>query len=313
MMFRIPTITKNLLIINLIAFLATVVLELRGIDLKDIGGLHFFMASDFHLYQLVTYLFLHANFMHILSNMFGLWMFGCVIENVWGPKKFLFYYITCGIGAGLLQEIAQLGSFYMTITAQDPSVSFGEIFAIGQQLSHQLNAWTTIGASGAVYAVILAFGMSIPNERLFIIPFPFPIKAKWFVLFYVAIEFFSALGSSGDGVAHTAHLGGMLFGFLMIRYWNRHPSSGFDRGRGQQFFENLKRNFEQRQRQHQQNNNSHMHAERGSSKEDDREFNARKRQNQEEIDAILDKIRKSGYDSLTKEEKKKLFDASNQR
>ena len=313
MMFRIPTITKNLLIINLIAFLATIVLELRGIDLKDIGGLHFFMASDFHLYQLVTYLFLHANFMHILSNMFGLWMFGCVIENVWGPKKFLFYYISCGIGAGLLQEIAQLGSFYMTITAQDPSVSFGEIFAIGQQLSHQLNAWTTIGASGAVYAVILAFGMSFPNERLFIIPFPFPIKAKWFVLFYVAIEFFSALGSSGDGVAHTAHLGGMLFGFLMIRYWNRHPSSGFDRGRGQQFFENLKRNFEQRQRQHQQNNNNHMHAERGSSKEDDREFNARKRQNQEEIDAILDKIRKSGYDSLTKEEKKMLFDASNQR
>ena len=313
MMFRIPTITKNLLIINLIAFLATSILELRGIDLKDIGGLHFFMASDFHLYQLVTYLFLHANFMHILSNMFGLWMFGCVIENVWGPKKFLFYYISCGIGAGLLQEIAQLGSFYMTITSQDPSVSFGEIFAIGQQLSQQLNAWTTIGASGAVYAVILAFGMTFPNERLFIIPFPFPIKAKWFVLFYVAIEFFSALGSSGDGVAHTAHLGGMLFGFLMIRYWNRHPSSGYDRGRGQQFFENLRRNFEQRQRQHQQNNNNHMHAERGGSKEDDHEFNARKRQNQEEIDAILDKIRKSGYDSLTKEEKKKLFDASNQR
>ena len=309
MMFRIPTITKNLLIINLIAFFATFVLQLRGFDLANVGGLHFFMASDFHIYQLVTYLFLHANFMHILSNMFGLWMFGCVIENVWGPKKFLFYYISCGIGAGLLQEIAQLGSFYMMISEQDPSVSFGEIFAIGQQLSHQLNAWTTIGASGAVCAVILAFGMTFPNERLFIIPFPFPIKAKWFVLFYVAIEFFSALGSSGDGVAHTAHLGGMLFGFLMIRYWNRHPSSGFDRGRGQQFFENLKRNFEQRQQQRGNN----MHAERGGSKEDDREFNARKHQNQEEIDAILDKIRKSGYDSLTKEEKKKLFDASNQR
>jgi membrane associated rhomboid family serine protease len=308
MMFRIPTITKNLLIINLIAFFATFVLQLRGVDLANVGGLHFFMASDFHIYQLVTYLFLHANFMHILSNMFGLWMFGCVIENVWGPKKFLFYYISCGIGAGLLQEIAQLGSFYMMISEQDPNVSFGEIFAIGQQLSHQLNAWTTIGASGAVYAVILAFGMTFPNERLFIIPFPFPIKAKWFVLFYVAIEFFSALGSSGDGVAHTAHLGGMLFGFLMIRYWNRHPSSGFDRGRGQQFFENLKRNFEQRQQQRGNN----MHAERGGSKEDDREFNARKHQNQEEIDAILDKIRKSGYDSLTKEEKKKLFDASNQ-
>ena len=313
MMFRIPTITKNLLIINLIAFFATFVLQLRGFDLANVGGLHFFMASDFHLYQLVTYLFLHANFMHILSNMFGLWMFGCVIENVWGPKKFLFYYISCGIGAGLFQEIAQLGSFYMTITAQDPSVSFGEIFAIGQQLSHQLNAWTTIGASGAVYAVILAFGMSFPNERLFIIPFPFPIKAKWFVLGYVAIEFFSALASSGDGVAHTAHLGGMLFGYLMIRYWNRHPSSGYDRSRGQQFFENLRRNFEQRQQHSQRHHDADMHVERGGSKEDDREYNARKRQNQEEIDAILDKIRKSGYDSLTKEEKKKLFDASNQR
>ena len=101
MMFRIPPITKNLLIINLIAFLATLVFQMRGIDLADIGGLHFFMASHFHYYQLVTYLFLHASFMHILSNMFGLWMFGCVIENVWGPKKFLFYYITCGIGAGM--------------------------------------------------------------------------------------------------------------------------------------------------------------------------------------------------------------------
>ena len=120
MMFRIPTITKNLLIINLLAFLATTVFDLRGIDLADIGGLHFFMASNFHLYQLVTYLFLHASFMHILSNMFGLWMFGCVIENVWGPKKFLFYYITCGIGAGVLQELAQFGSFYMTVAEQVP-------------------------------------------------------------------------------------------------------------------------------------------------------------------------------------------------
>jgi len=260
----------------------------------------------------VTYLFLHASFMHILSNMFGLWMFGCVIENVWGPKKFLFYYITCGIGAGLLQEIAQFGSFYMTIAEQVPETTLGTVMEYGTHYAHALNSWTTIGASGAVYAIILAFGMTFPNERLFIIPFPFPIKAKWFVLGYVAIEFFSALGSSGDGVAHTAHLGGMLFGYLMIRYWNRHPSSGFDRSRGQQFFENLKRNFEQRQQNSQQRHNADMHVERGGSKEADREYNARKRQNQEEIDAILDKIRKSGYDSLTKEEKKKLFDASNQ-
>ena len=311
-MFRIPTVTKNLLIINLLAFVATLVFQMRGIDLADIGGLHFFLASNFHFYQLVTYLFLHASFMHILSNMFGLWMFGCVIENVWGPKKFLFYYITCGIGAGLLQEIAQFGSFYMTIAEQVPETTIGTVMEYGVHYANALNSWTTIGASGAVYAVILAFGMTFPNERLFIIPFPFPIKAKWFVLGYVAIEFFSSITSTGDGVAHTAHLGGMLFGYLMIRYWNKHPNASFDRSRGQQFFENLKHNFEQRQQQQQRPENPKMHAERGS-REDDREYNARKRQNQEEIDAILDKIRKSGYDSLTKEEKKKLFDASNQR
>ena len=313
MMFRIPTITKNLLIINGLAFLATFVLQMQGIDLANIGGLHFFMANDFHFYQLITYLFLHANFMHILSNMFGLWMFGCVIENVWGSKKFLFYYIVCGIGAGLCQEMAQFGSFYLTISEQAPGIGFGELIAVGQQLSHQLNSWTTIGASGAVYAIILAFGMTFPNERLFIIPFPFPIKAKWFVLGYVAIEFFSAIGTSADGVAHTAHLGGMLFGFLMIRYWNKHPNSSFDRSRGREFFEGLKRSFDQRQQgsqQHRQNPN--MHVQQGGSKEADMEYNARKRQNQEEIDAILDKIRKSGYDSLSKEEKQKLFDASKQ-
>ena len=288
MMFRIPPITKNLLIINLLAFFATFVLQMRGIDLANVGGLHFFMASNFHVYQLVTYLFLHASFMHILSNMFGLWMFGCVIENVWGPKKFLFYYITCGIGAGLLQEIAQFGSFYMTVADQVPGASFSTVLEYGQLYATALNSWTTIGASGAVYAIILAFGMTFPNERLFIIPFPFPIKAKWFVLGYVAIEFFSALGSSGDGVAHN-------------------------RSRGQAFFENLKRNFDQRRNQNGYNN-PNMHAERGgATKQDDMEYNARKKANQEEIDAILDKIRKSGYDSLTKEEKKKLFDASNDR
>ena len=311
-MFRIPTITKNLLIINLIAFLATLVFQMRGIDLADIGGLHFFMASHFHFYQLITYQFLHGGFTHILFNMFGLWMFGSVIENVWGPKKFLFYYITCGIGAGLMQELAQFGSFYMTVTEQVPDASLGMVFQFGEQYATALNSWTTIGASGAVYAVILAFGMTFPNERLFIIPFPFPIKAKWFVLGYVAIEFFSALGSSGDGVAHTAHLGGMLFGYLMIRYWNKHPNATYDRSRGQQFFENLKRNFDQRQRNTHRRDND-MHVEQGGSRETNQEYNARKRKNQEEIDAILDKIRKSGYDSLTKEEKKRLFDASNER
>lgn len=179
---------------------------------------------------------------------------------------------------------------------------------IQMTMGEYLNTWSTIGASGAVYAVVLAFGMTFPNERMFIIPFPFPIKAKWFVIGYVAIELFSAIRTSGDGIAHTAHLGGALFGFLMIRYWNKHPNSSFDRSRGQQFFENLKRNFDQRQQP--QRHNPNMHAERNDTKQADMDYNARKRQNQEEIDAILDKIRKSGYDSLTKEEKQKLFEAS---
>ena len=303
-MRNIPIVTKNLLLVNIIAFVATWMLQLRGIDLNDICGLHFFMASDFQVWQLVTYMFLHSGFMHILFNMFALWMFGVVIENVWGPKKFLFYYISCGVGAGLMQELAQFCSFYLTISSQDPSISFSELFIIGKQLSMQLNGWTTIGASGAVYAILLAFGMIFPNERIFIFPLPVPIKAKWFVMFYVAIELFSALGSSGDNVAHMAHLGGMLFGFLMIRYWNNHPTAGYGRNRGYKFFDTLKENFERRK-----GAKMHVH-EGGATRQDDWSYNRQKKQNQEEIDRILDKIRRNGYDSLTKEEKQRLFDSS---
>lgn len=305
-MRNIPVVTKNLLLVNIIAFVATWILQLRGLDLNDLLGLHFFMAADFQVWQLLTYMFLHSGFTHILFNMFALWMFGVVIENVWGPKKFLFYYISCGVGAGIMQEIAQFFSFYFTISAQDPTVGFGELFAIGHQLSTQLNGWTTIGASGAVYAILLAFGMIFPNERIFIFPLPIPIKAKWFVMFYVAIELFSAMSSSGDNVAHMAHLGGMLFGYLMIRYWNNHPTAGYGRSNGRQFFDRLKENFEKRSQPKMK-----VHKGGTNDREDDWKFNARKKQNQEEIDRILDKIRRSGYDSLTKEEKQKLFDSSN--
>ena len=305
-MRNIPIVTKNLLLVNIIAFVATWILQLRGLDLNDLLGLHFFMAADFQVWQLLTYMFLHSGFTHILFNMFALWMFGVVIENVWGPKKFLFYYISCGVGAGIMQEIAQFFSFYFTISAQDPTIGFGELFAIGHQLSTQLNGWTTIGASGAVYAILLAFGMIFPNERIFIFPLPIPIKAKWFVMFYVAIDLFSAMSSSGDNVAHMAHLGGMLFGYLMIRYWNNHPTAGYGRSNGRQFFDRLKENFEKRSQPKMK-----VHKGGTNDREDDWEFNARKKQNQEEIDRILDKIRRSGYDSLTKEEKQKLFDSSN--
>ena len=304
-MNNIPTMTKNLLVVNVLAFLATFVLERSGIDLVRLLGLHFFLASEFHIYQFITYMFLHGGFTHILFNMFALWMFGSVIERVWGPKKFLFYYICCGVGAGFTQELVQYVTYSMENLATYQYVNAG---GVQMTTDAYINLWTTIGASGAVYGILLAFGMIFPNERLFIIPFPFPIKAKWLIMGYIAIELFSAMSGPGDGVAHMAHLGGMLFGFLLIRYWQKHPdsSSSFGRSRGQEFFDNLKRKYDARQGQ------QNMKAEHTSytPHETDEEYNVRQRRNQEEIDAILDKIRKSGYDSLTKEEKKKLFDQS---
>ena len=303
-MNNIPTMTKNLLVVNVLAFIATFVLERSGIDLTRLLGLHFFLASEFHIYQFITYMFLHGGFTHILFNMFALWMFGSVIERVWGPKKFLFYYICCGVGAGFTQELVQYITYSMEGIAAYQYVNAG---GVQMTTDAYINLWTTIGASGAVYGILLAFGMIFPNERLFIIPFPFPIKAKWLIVGYIAIELFSAMSGPGDGVAHMAHLGGMLFGFLLIRYWQKHPDSStrFGRSRGQEFFDNLKRKYDERQ------NHQHMRAEHTDPRrETDEEYNARQRRNQEEIDAILDKIRKSGYDSLTKEEKKKLFDQS---
>lgn len=303
-MQNIPTITKNLLIINCIVFLAGIVIH----GLEKMGGLHFFLAENFNMLQFVTYQFLHGSFMHLFFNMFALWMFGRIMESVWGPKKFLFYYLSCGVGAGLIQEIAQFVEFYYIISAQVPNVGIAELFQIGANESMALNSWRTIGASGSVYGILLAFGMTFPNERMFIFPFPVPIKAKWFVIGYAAVELYMAYSSSGDGVAHMAHLGGMLFGFFMIRYWNK--QAGIRNGGGTDFFENLKRNFEQRMEKPEEKKNPNMRAEKGGAAESDWEYNARKKEEQEEIDRILDKIRKSGYDSLTKEEKNKLFESS---
>ena len=305
-MFRIPTITRNLLIINVIAYLAMTVLGSR-VDLNDVLGLHFFRASDFQLYQLFTYMFMHASLQHLFFNMFALWMFGCVVENVWGSKKFLLYYMVCGVGAGLLQEATQYCSFIAEGLTNYDAVSLdGYRMAMGDYL----NRWTTVGASGAIYGVLLAFGMLFPEDRIFIFPLPIPIKAKWFVCIYVGVELFSALGSTDTNVAHFAHLGGMLFGYILIRYWQKHSYYGEDYGlgRGRQFFDNLRNNWERRSHK-----KAEMTAHRGGAyngHESDWEYNARKKANQEEIDRILDKIRRSGYDSLTRDEKQSLFDAS---
>ena len=304
-MRNIPTITKNLLIINILAFLAMYVLKgAMGVDLNNLLGLHFFMASDFQVYQLVTYMFMHANFEHILFNMFALWMFGCVVENVWGPKKFLFYYIFCGVGAGMLQEIAQFFSVYLEFNAQQPMGVF-EAFGWMSKLSHQLNGLTTVGASGAIYSILLAFGMLFPEERIFIFPLPIPIKAKWFVIGYAGIELFSALATPGDHVAHLAHLGGMIFGFFLIRYWRKQSNGGgrYNINNGSSFFDNMRTKWEAHNQKKAGNNSGPNYT--GNS---DWDYNARQRAKQEEIDRILDKVRKSGYESLTKEEKNTLFE-----
>ena len=217
-MFRnIPTVTKNLLIINIVAFLAAQVLSMSGIDLNDIFGLHFFMASDFRIYQLVTYMFMHGNFTHIFFNMFALWMFGCVVENVWGPKKYLFYYMVCGIGAGLMQELA----WEYTLADMVAAVEAGRmvIDAVGTPITY--NDFITVGASGAVFGILLAFGYMFPNMPMYIIPFPFPIKAKWMVIGYGVVELLFGVSGTMDTVAHFAHLGGMIFGFLILWYWRR--------------------------------------------------------------------------------------------
>lgn len=302
-MNNIPSITKNLLIINVLAFFATWVFEKQGLDLTATFGLHFFMATDFSFYQLVTYLFMHGSFMHLFFNMFAVWMFGTVMERVWGPKRFLIYYLVCGIGAGIIQEGVQYINY-----ANENLAAYDFVMTSSGRITTEayLNLWTTVGASGAVYAILLAFGMTFPNERMFIIPFPFPIKAKWLIGGYIVIEVWSALNTPGDGIAHMAHLGGMLFGFLLIRYWRKHPNIE-QRFNGQNgFFQQMKKQYENKRRNtfHYQPSTETPRWEEHKEKEEDSARHA-------EIDAILDKIRKSGYDSLTKEEKKKLFEQSN--
>lgn len=310
-MFRnIPIVTRNLLIINVLVYLLASVLQFGGKSLTDWGALHFFMASDFHVYQFITYQFLHGGFTHLFFNMFALWMFGCVIENVWGPKKFIFYYIFCGVGAGLCQEMVQYISFAADgLTSMDPrqvlNVNGQRLMTVDQIM----NLSSTIGASGAVYGILLAFGMTFPNERIFIFPLPIPIKAKWFVAVYAIIEFVSAMSSVGDGVAHMAHIGGMLFGFLLILYWRKRPNSYFNVDATRQFFDRWSRTSRTRQTSY----TSYTSNSSYSRPEDDMEYNARKKARQEEIDKILDKIRVSGYDSLSKEEKRRLFEASHEK
>lgn len=213
-----PVVTKNLIIINILLFFGGIVASKYGINLDQYLGLHFFLADDFNLAQLFTYMFMHGGFTHIFFNMFALFMFGRILEQVWGPRRFLFYYIVCGMGAGLIQELVQYIHYSIELSAYD-SVNIGGMI---MPMAQYLNLMITVGASGAIYAILLAFGMLFPNQSLFIFPLPMPIKAKYFVIGYAALELFLGISNNAsDNVAHFAHLGGMLFGFILIMYWRK--------------------------------------------------------------------------------------------
>lgn len=312
-MHYMPPVTKNLLIINVLFFLGRYVAMLYGIDLDDVLGLHFVLASHFHLYQVFTYMFMHASWAHIFFNMFAVWMFGVAIENAMGSRRYLLYYLTCGLGAAMTQEVVQFVQYaYNGLGAYEQIRTAGAVMAMGDYL----NLWTTVGASGAVYGILLAFGMTFPDNRIFIFPLPVPIKAKYFVAGYAVIELLSGFGSSNDGVAHFAHLGGMLFGLLLLLYWRNgggrsnnnsrwYDQGGhYDRGQGSgmsQWFGKLKERMQ----------HPKMHVTRGGKFGQDMDYREAERKDEEEMDRILDKIRKSGYQALSDEEKRKLFDISN--
>ena len=231
---QLPDVIKNLLIINGLLFFATISLDSYGIDLVRWLGLHQFQSPDFMPHQLVTHFFMHGNFTHLLFNMFALWMFGKILENVWGGQRFLTYYMITALGAAALHlgvsqfEIISLQNQLNTNDLTSLLENGRSILANNQNYSHpimgklnQLINTPTVGASGAVFGILLAFGMLFPNTLLYLY-FAIPVKAKYFVIAYGLLELYAGLSNNpADNVAHFAHLGGMIFGFIIIKYWQK--------------------------------------------------------------------------------------------
>lgn len=213
-MNNLPTITKNLLLANLVIWFAAIVLNRWGIDLNTWFGLHYITASSFHWWQPFTYMFMHANFTHLFCNMFAVLMFGPALEQHLGERRYLIYYIITGLGAAIIQESV------WAIQLQTMAARYAPMF-----VTSYANSIVTIGASGAVFGILLAFGWFFPDIKMFLLFIPIPIRARTFVLLYAAFELFAGLApTSGDNVAHFAHLGGMLFGILLLLIWYRMPS-----------------------------------------------------------------------------------------
>ena len=236
-----PPVVKNLLIINFLFFIATLAFkQFFSIDLNEILGLHYFQSERFRLYQTYTYMFMHGSFSHLFFNMFALWMFGSAIENFWGWKRFLVYYLATGIGAGLVQEavygirihqiMSQLTPEMIEMVKNEGLNLLRQDKNYAHQLMGNLNLLLntgTVGASGSVFGLLLAFGMMFPNTLIYLY-FLFPMKAKWFVIGYGAIELWLGIANrSGDNVAHFAHLGGMLFGIILILLWRKNKKNPY--------------------------------------------------------------------------------------
>lgn len=242
-MRKTPPATLNLLIITVLVWLAQYAFPARfGIDLTRYLGLHYWQSDAFIPTQLVTYMFMHdtSSAMHIFCNMFGVWMFGRTLESVWGAKKFLFFYFVAGIGAGIVQELTWMVEVVPMMNDFDAAISAGsgeslvkyqEYFegditkALTSNLvflrSQVLSGYVTVGASGALFGLLLAFGWLFPQASLFILFIPIPIPARIFVAVYAIIELLCGVSGVGDGVAHFAHLGGMLFGAILLYIWKK--------------------------------------------------------------------------------------------
>ena len=201
----IPPVVKNLLIVNVLVFLTQMLLprELKN-SFYEMFALSFPLRLG-SIVQVVSYMFMHANFTHLFCNMFALWMFGRVIEYDLGSKRFLTYYLVCGVGAALIQLC----------------VNYVEVAVMLSEGVRMIPRFTTVGASGAVFGLLLAYGMLHPNNTIMLLFPPIALRAKWFVVVYGVLELLGGVASTGSNVAHFAHLGGMIFGFLLLRYWKR--------------------------------------------------------------------------------------------
>jgi membrane associated rhomboid family serine protease len=215
-----PPIVKNLIIINVLVYLAQIFLE-NQYDLTNKIALYPIQAPQFEPYQIATHMFAHGGMGHIFFNMFGLWMFGKVLENVWGPKRFLLFYLVCGVGAA----VAHLTIQYFAWEHAQQLLDAGDQIAAKQAAA---GLGPALGASGAIMGIFAAFAYLFPNTELYIMFIPVPVKAKWAVLGFAAIDLFGGVAQvSGDNVAHFAHLGGAITGFILVLIWNKTDKKRF--------------------------------------------------------------------------------------